>query len=104
MACARNYDDQPGHRREAVLTLEQGGRGGAAQATGGVADLAAALWVGGALTVDAVAFGRRKIADVVLNHTVMELDPVPVCAGALGDGVNVPGLCRAVRRVRVASY
>jgi hypothetical protein len=72
---------------------------------GGVADLAAALWVGGALTVDAVAFGGRKIADVVPKDTVMELNtPVPVCAGALGDGVNVPGLCRAVRRVRVASY
>jgi hypothetical protein len=72
---------------------------------GGVADLAAALRAGGALTVDAVAFGGRKIADVVPNRTVMELNtPVPVCAGALGDGVNVPGLCRAVRRVRVASY
>jgi hypothetical protein len=27
-----------------------------------------------ALTVEAVAFGRRKIADVVPNRTVMELD------------------------------
>jgi hypothetical protein len=61
-----------------------------------------ALRAGGALTVDAVAFGGRNIADVVPNRTVMELDPAPVCAGALGDGVNVPGLCRAVRRVRVA--
>jgi hypothetical protein len=38
-------------------------------------DLAAALRAGGALTVDAVAFGGRKIADVVPNRTVMELDP-----------------------------
>jgi hypothetical protein len=42
---------------------------------GGVADLAAALRAGGALTVDAVAFGRRNIADVVPNRTAMELDP-----------------------------
>jgi hypothetical protein len=59
-----------------VLTLEHGGRGGAGRRPrGGVADLAAALWAGGALTVDAVAFGRRKIADVVPIRTVMELDP-----------------------------
>ena len=42
---------------------------------GGVPDLAAALRAGGALTVDAAAFGGRKIADVVPNRTVIELDP-----------------------------
>jgi len=42
---------------------------------GGVADLAAALRAGGALIVNAAAFGGRKIARLVPNRTVMELDP-----------------------------
>jgi hypothetical protein len=41
---------------------------------GGVADLAAALGAGGALTVDAAAFGGRS-PDVVPNRTAVELDP-----------------------------
>jgi hypothetical protein len=59
------------------------------------ADLGAALRAGGSLTVDAVAFGRRRIVDVVPNRTVMELDP--------GAGLRwCPG--RRRERSRLVSY